>query len=142
MKFFISDTSTNNAGPFSQYTTCSHIFNLYSSLAVPKNTPVPADISSVGHTEIPGAVARVYTASPDASQMNYEDVFQFLADISVSEHTKSSHPWTKQQNLHVLFLVSRILQQRASKKNHDLNKTSKLNSPKLAGYRDPRHNYA
>lgn len=36
--------------------------------------PVPADISSESYTEIPGAV--VYTAFPDASQMNHEDALQ------------------------------------------------------------------
>lgn len=38
--------------------------------------PVSVQISTMGHAEIPSAVARVYTALPDASQMNHEDILQ------------------------------------------------------------------
>jgi len=44
--------------------------------AVPKNMPVSVHTSTTGHAEIASAFAGVYTALPDASQMNHEDILQ------------------------------------------------------------------
>lgn len=38
--------------------------------------PVSVHISTMDHTEIPSALARVYTALPDASKMNYGDILE------------------------------------------------------------------
>lgn len=39
--------------------------------------PVSVHVSIMGHAEIPSAVPRVYTALPDASQMNHKDILQW-----------------------------------------------------------------
>lgn len=38
--------------------------------------PVSVHISTMGHAEIPSAVARVYIALPDASEMNHGDILE------------------------------------------------------------------
>lgn len=44
--------------------------------AVPKNMPVSVHTITVGHAEIPRAVAGVCMALLDASQMNYENILR------------------------------------------------------------------
>lgn len=58
--------------PFTQYTTSKFLI----FQAVPKNMPVSVHTVTMGHAEIPSAVAGVYVALPDASHMSYENILQ------------------------------------------------------------------
>lgn len=55
-----------------QYTTTKFLI----FQAVPKNMPLSVHTVTVGHAEIPSAVAGVSMALPDASQMNYKNILQ------------------------------------------------------------------
>lgn len=58
--------------PIMQYTTTK--FFIFQ--AVPRNMPVSVHTITMGHAEIPSAVAGVYMVLPDASHMNYENILQ------------------------------------------------------------------
>lgn len=58
--------------PIMQYTISKFLI----FQAVPKNTPVSVHTITMGHAEIPSAVAGVYMALPDGCHMNYENILQ------------------------------------------------------------------
>lgn len=84
--------------PIMQYT----ISKFLTFQAVPKNMPVSVHTITMGHAEIPRAVAGVYMALP---HMNYENILQLNEQLQtkqlpqcqlmyLSEHTKSNCWWT------------------------------------------------
>lgn len=58
--------------PIMQYITTKFLI----FQAVAKNMPVSVDTITMGHAEIPSAVAEVYMVLPDASQMNCDNILQ------------------------------------------------------------------